>query len=140
MEPVINIRSQTVVLSQLLIDDDENSFVITRELLQEIDGREVELEWADEAAAGLELMLSGQHDIYLLDYRLGADDGIDVLRRARAAGCQAPIIILTGHGEISMAVNALRSGAQDFVEKPYDDEDLVRRRSAGSDGKRGVGC
>ena len=101
----------------LLIDDDENSFVITRELLQEIDGREVLLEWADEAAAGLELILRGQHEIYLLDYRLGPDDGIDVLRRARAAGCQSPIIILTGQTDLALDKQALEAGATDYLAK-----------------------
>jgi two-component system sensor histidine kinase/response regulator len=101
----------------LLIDDDENSFVITRELLQEIDGRDVLLDWAEEADAGLEQLLRGQHDIYLLDYRLGADDGIDVLRRARAAGCQSPIIILTGLTDIALDKRALEAGATDYLAK-----------------------
>ena len=77
----------------LLIDDDEHTFVITRELLTTISGRAVELDWASEAADGLAGILSGQHDIYLLDYRLGPDDGIEVLSRAREAGCRDLILL-----------------------------------------------
>ena len=105
----------------LLIDDDENSFVITRELLLEIDGREVELDWVDEAATGLEQILQARHDVYLVDYRLGAEDGIDLLRRARATGCQAPMIILTGQTDLALDQQALEAGATDYVVKEaYD--------------------
>ncbi|MBI1311325.1 response regulator [bacterium] len=105
----------------LLIDDDEDSFVITRELLQEIDGRQVTLDWVDEAEAGLARILQAQHDVYLLDYRLGADDGIDVLRRARAVGCQAPIIILTGQSDHAIDQQALEAGATDYLVKEIYD-------------------
>ena len=105
----------------LLIDDDENTFVITRELLQEVDGRDVKLDWAEDAAAGFEQILQARHDVYLLDYRLGADDGIDVLRRARAAGCQTPIIILTGQTDLALDKKALEAGATDYlVKEVYD--------------------
>ncbi len=100
----------------LLIDDDENSFVITRELLQEIDGREVLLEWADEAAAGLEQILRGQHDIYLLDYRLALTTGLMCCGK-RAAGCQSPIIILTGQPDLALDKQALEAGATDYLAK-----------------------
>lgn len=63
----------------------------------------------------------------LLDVRLPGIDGISLLSQFRETDSTTPVIILTGHGDISMAVNALKSGAQDFIEKPYDDRDLVRR-------------
>ena len=63
----------------------------------------------------------------LLDVRLPGLDGLEVLRMLRKRGMATPVIILTGHGEVAMAVQALRDGAQDFIEKPYDDEDLVQR-------------
>ena len=91
----------------LLIDDDENSFVITRELLLEIDGREVQLDWVDEAATGLEQILQARHDVYLVDYRLGAEDGIDLLRRARATGAQSrliPIRLMLNSSTVKQAV------------------------------------
>jgi PAS domain S-box-containing protein len=105
----------------LLIDDDEHTFVITRELLTSISGRAVELDWASEAADGLAGILSGQHDLYLLDYRLGPDDGIEVLSKARDAGCRAPIIILTGQADPAIDQRALESGATDYIAKDVYD-------------------
>jgi CheY-like chemotaxis protein len=96
----------------LLVDDDESTFVITRELLREINGRPVELEWTGEADEGLDLILRDGHEVYLIDYRLGADDGLEVLRRARAAGCKAPILILTGQTDDEIDQRALESGTR----------------------------
>lgn len=63
----------------------------------------------------------------LMDVRMPGPDGISVVETLRSAGCRAPIIIMTGHGDVGMAVRAMRSGADDFIEKPFDDEDLVDR-------------
>ncbi len=105
----------------LLIDDDEHTFVITRELLTSISGRPVELDWASEAADGLAGILSGQHDLYLLDYRLGPDDGIEVLGKAREAGSRTPVIILTGQADPTIDQRALESGATDYIAKDVYD-------------------
>lgn len=72
----------------------------------------------------------GRPDCILLDVRLPGMDGLAVLRALRRRGDPTPVIVLTGHGDVAMAVRAVRDGAQDFVEKPFDDEDLVRRIEA----------
>jgi len=105
----------------LLIDDDESAFFITRELLREINGRTVELEWTGEADQGYELILRKEHEVYLVDYRLGADDGLDLLRRARSAGCRAPILILTGQTDEEIDQQALKAGASDYLAKDVYD-------------------
>ena len=69
-------------------------------------------------------------DCILLDVKLGAADGLTLLEALRASGAETPVIMITGHGDVSMAVRAMRSGAQDFIEKPFDDEDLVHRIEA----------
>ena len=107
----------TQPLRILLIDDDELSFVLTRELLREISGRPVELDWAGEFDEGLAALLEGRHELYLLDYRLGIRDGIELLRRARAKGCRAPIIILTGQTNEAIDQQALEAGATDYLAK-----------------------
>ncbi len=66
----------------------------------------------------------------LLDVKLPGIDGLTLLSEIRKNDRTTPVIILTGHGDIAMAVRALRSGAQDFIEKPYDDEELVQRIQA----------
>lgn len=61
----------------------------------------------------------------LLDVRMPGMSGIELFDRLRALQCRLPVIFLTGHGDVPMAVQALKDGAFDFIEKPYDDNALV---------------
>ena len=61
----------------------------------------------------------------LLDIRMPEMSGIEVYRRLREAGMETPVIFITGHGQVSMAVSAMRDGAFDFLEKPVDDQRLI---------------
>jgi two-component system response regulator DctR len=72
------------------------------------------------AAAGRDLC-----GCLLLDVRMPGMSGIELFDRLRAIDCRLPVIFLTGHGDVPMAVQALKDGAFDFVEKPYDDNALV---------------
>ncbi|QPH54121.1 response regulator transcription factor [Pontivivens ytuae] len=83
----------------------------------------------------------GRWACVLLDVRLPGDDGLSVMKAFRGVERHIPVIIMTGHGDISMAVHALKEGAQDFIEKPFDDEDLVRRlRTAIARTPEGADC
>lgn len=82
----------------------------------------------------------------LLDIRMPEMSGIEVYRRLREAGVATPVIFMTGHGQVAMAVGAMRDGAFDFLEKPVEDQRLIdvifaaisrdkeRREAAGSRG------
>ena len=74
----------------------------------------------------------------LLDVRMPGMSGIELFDRLRGIGCHLPVIFLTGHGDVPMAVQALKDGAFDFIEKPYDDNALVDKVLAaiGHDAKR----
>lgn len=61
----------------------------------------------------------------ILDYSLPGINGLDLQRRLRSAGCQMPVIFLTGHGDIPMTVAAMKSGAIEFFTKPFDDQVLI---------------
>lgn len=61
----------------------------------------------------------------LLDVRMPGMSGIELFDRLRVLQCRLPVIFLTGHGDVPMAVQALKDGAFDFIEKPYDDNALV---------------
>lgn len=63
----------------------------------------------------------------LLDVRLRNHDGLDLQDQLTATGVRLPVIIITGHGDVAIAVRAMRSGAFDFIEKPYDNEVLLKR-------------
>ncbi len=105
----------------LLIDDDESSFIITRELFEERYAERFELDWAGSFEKGLEAIRQARHDVYLVDQRLGGRDGLDLLKAASAAGCRAPMIVLTGQDSREIDVAAMQAGAADYVIKDVYD-------------------
>ena len=110
----------------LLVDDDEDSYLLTRHYLSKIAGEKHHLDWAPSYEKGLELIAEGRHDVYLLDYRLGARNGIDLLQEALALGCKAPIIMLTTENP-EVDAEAMRLGAADFLSKDRLDSSLLER-------------
>jgi two-component system, LuxR family, response regulator FixJ len=59
------------------------------------------------------------------DIRMPGINGVDLVRKVKAAGSTCPIILITGHGDVALAVEAMKAGAVDFIEKPFDDETLL---------------
>ncbi|MEY2427350.1 MAG: two-component system, cell cycle sensor histidine kinase and response regulator CckA [Verrucomicrobiota bacterium] len=107
----------TGLIKVLLVEDDEDDYIITRELFSEISGQRFTLDWIRTYESGLDAMVRNQHDVCLVDYRLGAQNGIELLRAALARGCQAPVILLTGAGEHQVDLEAMQAGAADYVVK-----------------------
>ena len=62
----------------------------------------------------------------ITDVRMPGLSGIDLLRRVKELGIEVPVIVITGHGDVPLAVEAMRFGAVDFLEKPFDDEILLQ--------------
>ena len=60
------------------------------------------------------------------DLRMPSMDGIELIRELKAVGCLLPVIVITGHADVSRAVDAMKAGATDFIEKPYEAEQLLR--------------
>jgi two-component system response regulator FixJ len=61
----------------------------------------------------------------ITDVRMPDMSGLDLLRRLRDLSCMIPVIVMTGHGDIQLAVEAMKAGAVDFLEKPFDDERVL---------------
>lgn len=61
----------------------------------------------------------------ITDVRMPDMSGLDLLRRLRELSCTLPVVVMTGHGDIQLAVEAMKAGAVDFLEKPFDDERLL---------------
>jgi len=101
----------------LLVEDDEDDYVLTSELLKDVVGTEYEITWAPNYASGLAAMLGNQHDVCLVDYRLGEGTGIELLSEAIENGCRLPMILLTGQGDHEIDMEATRAGAADFLVK-----------------------
>src|SRR5580658_3057535 len=94
----------------LLVEDDEDDYRLTRALLAEIQSRKFQLDWVSTYDAGLEAIGRGQHDVYLLDYRLGTHHGLELLRVALERGCLAPLILITGEGDEQIDIEAMKAG------------------------------
>ena len=114
---------KTENLRILVVDDDEEDFLLVRDLLRAT----AELDHAAQVEAALERLEGSSYDLVLLDYRLGADSGLDLLKRVRNRGVDAPVIFLTGRGDEEVAVEALKSGACDYLVKSKLTESALSR-------------
>ncbi len=100
----------------IVIVDDEPNIGLSLRLILEGEGYRVSI---CESAAGFHAQRAmGQVDLYLVDLRLADGNGIDLLRSLRQRGDETPVVMISGHGTIRDAVEATRSGAFDFIEKP----------------------
>ena len=103
---------------------------ITQELAVHLGARGYETEVAASALEGLELAAGRPPDLVLVDPDLPDGNGAEVVRRLRGS-CQAPIMVLSGSAASKDQIDALDAGADDFVSKPFDlDELLARIRAA----------
>jgi diguanylate cyclase (GGDEF)-like protein/PAS domain S-box-containing protein len=101
----------------LLVDDDEDDYVMTRDLLAELGRGAFLLDWVASYEEARGAVGRGGHDVYLLDYRLGERSGLDLLREAGRDGRGAPMILLTGQGGDEVDDEAMRAGAADYLVK-----------------------
>lgn len=114
-------------LRVLLIEDDPDDYILTRDLLLDIPGNKLDLEWVRDFDAGLDAFARCEHDVCLLDYRLGKGDGLKLLREGLRQGCRAPVILLTGLGDRDLALQALEAGAADYLVKDKIDAIVLER-------------
>lgn len=79
----------------------------------------------ESATAFLQLAANIRNGCLITDLRMPDMDGVELLRRLRDADALLPAIVITGHGDVQMAVEAMKSGALDFIEKPFSDDVLL---------------
>jgi two-component system CheB/CheR fusion protein len=109
----------------LLVEDDEDDYRLTRDLLQEIGEGRFVLEWVPSYAAAVEVMPRQEHDVYLVDYRLGPHDGLELLNEPFLVG--KPVIMLTGLDDRDVDLKAMAAGAADYLVKGKIDAPLLER-------------
>jgi len=116
-------------MARILIIDDER---LIRHALREIlEYEQHVIEEADDGDAGLKAVLTGKFDAVFCDVKMPGKDGIEVVEALTLKGVETPVIIMTGHGSVELAVQALKAGAYDFIEKPLDlNRVLVALRNA----------
>ena len=107
-----------------VIDDDD---AVRQSLCALLDVSGFRTEMFADGAVFLEQAKPQMPSCVVLDVRLPNIDGISILKAVRDHGWECPVIIITGHGDVPMAVEAMQIGATDFLEKPFDGDVLIER-------------
>jgi DNA-binding NtrC family response regulator len=109
-------------MAKILVIDDERAIRNTLKEILEFEGYHVEV--AENGRIGLDRALEGAYDLIFTDIKMPEMDGLEFLRSYREGiaqhGEEAPVVVITGHGSVDSAVDALKGGAFDFIQKPLD--------------------
>ena len=105
----------------LVVDDDAS---LRRLCTQLLTARGYQVHTAGDGEEALLLVAKTDYRVVLLDLKMPGMDGLECLRRLKAEGCRAEIVMVTGYGNVAAAVDAMKAGACDFIEKPFKPEDL----------------
>ena len=116
-----------------LIDDDED---VRRALAFLLGTAGLAVKVYESAAGFLSGFKDGAQSVILSDVRMPEMDGLELLRRLRDRQSSCPVIIMTGHADVSMAVEAMKLGAVDFIEKPFADETVLSAIEAALDRRK----
>lgn len=112
----------------LLVEDDEDDYILLRDCLTDLGSMtKFELDWVPTYQAGLKQIQRATHDVYLIDIYLGENSGLDLLKEAIQAGCQEPVIIITGQSAPEIDQAALQAGATDYLVKGQITGQLLER-------------
>ncbi len=121
---------QAEPLRVLIVEDDEDDFLITRDLLTAQDRATFRIDWCSDYAGALAAIRDQRHDLYLVDYRLGERTGLDLVREGFALRPVAPVILLTGRSDYEIDLEATALGVTDFLVKqgldPFSLERSIR--------------
>ncbi|MBD3636289.1 MAG: sigma-54-dependent Fis family transcriptional regulator [Crocinitomicaceae bacterium] len=105
-------------MPKILIIDDERS--IRRTLKEILEFENYEVETVEDGIAGVKEAKANNYDVIFCDIKMPQMDGIEVLTKLKNDGLETPIVMISGHGNIETAVDSIKSGAYDFIEKPLD--------------------
>ncbi len=105
-------------MSKILVIDDERSIRNTLKDILEYEKYEVDL--AEDGKKGIEMVKQTEYDIILCDIKMPGMDGIEVLEQLNVLAPDSPVVMISGHGNIDTAVDSIKKGAYDFIEKPLD--------------------
>lgn len=111
----------------LLVEDDEDDYVLIRDILSEIPDWSIHLDWVSTFDQALERAAGGEYDLCFLDYRLGERTGIELLEELQSMAFGTPVLMLTGQGDHVIDLEAMEKGAADYLEKAHLSANLVER-------------
>jgi len=101
----------------LLVEDNPAEVGLAQEIFAEVKGARIDVQSVDRLATGLEHLDAGGIDVVLLDLSLSDSQGLDTFAKVRAHAPEVPIVVLTGHDDEAIAVQAVEQGAQDYLTK-----------------------
>src|ERR1035437_9755693 len=105
-------------MPKILLIDDEKS--IRRSLREILEFEKFQVEEAEDGLVGLAKITSEQFDVVLCDVKMPKLDGLELLQKLASIGSEVPLVMMSGHGNIETAVEAVKKGAYDFLTKPVD--------------------
>jgi two-component system, NtrC family, nitrogen regulation response regulator NtrX len=105
-------------MSKILVIDDEKAIRNTLKEVLEYEHHQVDL--AEDGPTGLEMFAANSYDVVLCDIKMSKMDGLEVLSKISETAADTPVIMISGHGNIDTAVESIKKGAYDFLEKPLD--------------------
>ena len=111
-------KKTTFAIMKILVIDDERAIRNTLKEILEYEGHTVSV--AEDGKAGFEAAMAGNFDAIFCDIKMPEMDGEEVLKKLMEDGCESSIIMISGHGDIETAVNCIKNGAYDFIQKPLD--------------------
>jgi len=115
-------------LKVLLLEDDEDDFIIAADLLSEIYGSDLKLDWVSQKEQALQYVQENNYDVLLFDQFLGKTQGLDVIREINElTTISAPMILLTGLDDREIDIQAMNAGATDYLVKQKLDESVLER-------------
>jgi signal transduction histidine kinase len=122
-----SLSSDTRSLRVLLVEDDEDDYILTRDFIDAIDDFQIKLDWVLDYEAALKALAYDKYDIYLLDHSLGAHTGLELLRSSQMQEIAAPKIMLTGLGNEALVVDVMQAGAADYLPKRALSSNSIKR-------------
>ncbi len=124
-------------MAKILIVDDQRNMRTTLAMM--LRGTGYEVDEAADGEQGADRGATGAYDVVLTDLRMGTKDGIDVLRSTKDTHPLTEVIVMTAYGTIESAVEAMRLGAFDYIQKPFTEQELLVKVAKALDNRRLAG-
>ena len=119
-------KDENKKIKVLLIDDDKDEYIIARDIFSEI-GSYYKITWIDSFDKGIEEVFKEDYEICLVDFHMGAHNGVEFIEKAALKNCEIPIILLTGQGDREVDLAAMKAGAMDYLDKRELNADTLER-------------
>jgi signal transduction histidine kinase len=111
------LKKANPIIHVLIVEDDEDDYVLTSKLLRQAESFEFLVDWVANPSLARKVFSENRHDICLMDYRLGSEVSINLVKEALSLGFTAPIIMLTGQDDAGVEIAAAAAGAVDYLVK-----------------------